>query len=115
MTAIDFYILGHSDVAWRRKIDPGELFDWKRLSDAGIGCWPQRNFQQEYLQLDVSVNADKFIANLKRYGYDTEIREDDIATLISAFQRHFRQNNIDGILDSETMWCLDSILKQKFN
>ena len=34
------HVLGHSDVAWRRKMDPGELFDWENLSKQDIGCWP---------------------------------------------------------------------------
>lgn len=33
-------IVGHEDVAPTRKNDPGPLFPWKRLADAGFGRWP---------------------------------------------------------------------------
>ena len=38
-TIEDSYIVGHSDVAPDRKQDPGELFPWKRLAEAGHGYW----------------------------------------------------------------------------
>ena len=32
-------VLAHSDVAPKRKIDPGEKFPWARLAAAGVGHW----------------------------------------------------------------------------
>lgn len=104
-----WHVLGHSDIAWRRKIDPGELFDWKRLSSEGIGLWPKPYSELENYQVDYSV----FIKNLAAYGYDVEDIEDKSSEIITAFQRHFRPNNIDGQLDKKTMCILDNLLAQK--
>lgn len=104
-----YYVLGHSDVAWRRKIDPGELFDWKKLSEHGVGCWPK----DDVVSAGVKVDLNDFIGALKVYGYDVSGCDDNPAEIITAFQRHFRQDNIDGKLDLETMKRLVSLLSLK--
>ncbi len=77
-------VVGHSDVAPTRKEDPGELFDWKRLAEEGIGLFPAGQ---------VSAEAVK----LAEYGYDTA----DLPKAINAFQRHFRPKNLTGQWDEE--------------
>ncbi|MHA1568607.1 MAG: N-acetylmuramoyl-L-alanine amidase, partial [Alphaproteobacteria bacterium] len=60
-------VLGHSDVAPRRKRDPGELFDWARLAREGVGLWPE----------DVSGGPQntppvaEMQTMLARFGYET--------------------------------------------
>lgn len=102
------HVLGHSDVAWRRKIDPGELFDWKKLSQNGVGSWPKSSL----LEVDIKVDLSDFLRKLKAFGYDVDFGKDP-SEIITAFQRHFRQDNIDGQLDKETMWRLLSLVEQK--
>jgi N-acetylmuramoyl-L-alanine amidase len=90
-------VLGHSDVAPARKIDPGELFDWRALAEAGIGLWPSPAPGPADL---ASVQQ-----ALARYGYEVEPGgELDAATTdaLQAFQRHFRPALIDVALDEET-------------
>jgi N-acetylmuramoyl-L-alanine amidase len=105
------YILGHSDVAWRRKIDPGELFDWALLAKHNLGLWPiEINIDQE-----VKIDEMRFRQNLEKFGYDTGDGKENLTSLISAFQRHFRQKNIDGILDKETFLILETLLNMKIS
>jgi N-acetylmuramoyl-L-alanine amidase len=79
-------VLGHSDVAPARKDDPGELFPWPALVDAGIGLWPAKT------QDKVGAEA------LLRFGYDPEAPQDKV---ILAFQRHFRPASLTGVWDDE--------------
>lgn len=105
------HVLGHSDVAWRRKIDPGELFDWKRLSGAGVGLWTDNNTFKD----DSVMSVSEFLERLSKFGYDIEGGELETTEIVSAFQRHFRPQKFDGKLDSETCAILENLLNQKIN
>jgi N-acetylmuramoyl-L-alanine amidase len=87
-------VVGHSDIAPERKIDPGELFDWLRLARAGIGFWPEPSRATE----DGAVDRDRALADLAAIGYCTAAEEPAVA----AFQRRFRPTRIDGAIDAGT-------------
>ena len=90
-------VVGHSDVAPGRKTDPGEKFDWTRLAAAGIGLWPGDGD---------SADAVDVPAMLSEYGYDIT----DEAAAITAFQRHFYPETLDGRADSGTAGRLRALL-----
>ena len=91
-------IVGHSDVAPRRKIDPGELFDWRRLYKSGIGIWPNPSSVDS---ID-NVRAEMLFS---QFGYETV----DMKKTIEAFQRHFRPREVTGILDRQTAQLLSGL------
>lgn len=93
-------VVGHSDIAPTRKIDPGERFPWQQLAAAGIGIWPDPEPQQA---------SGDFTRMLGSYGYDVE--DNPLPDVVSAFQRHFRPNRFDGVADDETLSRLASLLK----
>ncbi|MGH6906647.1 MAG: peptidoglycan recognition protein family protein, partial [Aestuariivirga sp.] len=105
-------IVAHSDVAPGRKIDPGEKFDWARLHREGIGHWvePAAIAQGPVSQLgDRGPEVGRLQALLETYGYGVPLNgEFDIATqnAVSAFQRHFRTQRIDGMADRSTVETL---------
>jgi N-acetylmuramoyl-L-alanine amidase len=106
-TIEDARILGHSDVAPMRKQDPGERFPWKTLAQAGHGLWVEpRAAPGPPLTLgDDGLGVLTLRAALKRVGYDLPMAGDydaDLATVVTAFQRHWAPARVDGVADGET-------------
>lgn len=104
-------VVGHSDVAPARRWDPGEWFDWRRLAVAGIGMWPGEVGARGAPGVEIAAVQEK----LGRLGYGIEVSGVfDTATesVVTAFQRHFRQARVDGVADGETLAVLDDLLGQ---
>ena len=113
-------ILGHSDVAPKRKLDPGPMFPWKELYDKyNIGMWYdedeknkiQTEIGAEFSTLTVTAYQNEF----KKFGYAIQITgvyDKQTANVIKAFQLHFRQENFNGALDIETYSILKALNKK---
>lgn len=99
-------VIGHSDLAPERKLDPGEHFPWARLAGDGIGLWPDARpasgdqavegpgpalaaLQGQLGAIGYGVNTDGVYSPLTR-------------AVVTAFQRRFRPNGVDGLIDGET-------------
>jgi N-acetylmuramoyl-L-alanine amidase len=152
------HVVGHSDVAPARKMDPGELFPWIRLAEAGIGVFPSvsapaqpppiphhgrppsrppssRASARQETQGSGAGGGEFFrladarrlggrvkpghgeIENavaelLARFGYGVSPEVDiPLATVVMAFQRHFRPEKVDGVVDDETQKRLETLLE----
>ncbi|MGB8363221.1 MAG: N-acetylmuramoyl-L-alanine amidase [Rhizomicrobium sp.] len=101
-------VLGHSDVAPARRQDPGELFPWAQLAEFGIGLWPFSGFGPT--ETDAPLAAD-FENNLRRFGYGIAPDVDvSLEAVVTAFQRHWRPSNIDGVIDDESAYRLGALV-----
>ncbi|OYW29935.1 MAG: N-acetylmuramoyl-L-alanine amidase [Caulobacter sp. 12-67-6] len=112
----DSRILGHSDIAPARKIDPGELFPWKRLAESGHGLWiePPPSPGAPLGEGEEGTGVFALQAGLTRLGYDcapTGKYDAHTTTIVSAFQRHWLQTRFDGIADGETRARLVGLLR----
>lgn len=115
-TIDDRDIVGHSDVAPDRKIDPGELFPWKRLAEAGHGLWAEVPGAPGAPLAEGEEGAGVFAlqAGLTRLGYDcapSGTYDPHTTTVVSAFQRHWRPERFDGVADGETRARLIALLR----
>ncbi len=102
------HVLAHSDVAPMRKADPGERFDWARLHCAGIGHWVQPSTEQGggLTPGDAGPAVRELQLALAAYGYGIAASasyDAETATVVKAFQRHFRPLRVDGIADRGTL------------
>ena len=112
----DGRILGHSDVAPERKSDPGERFPWQRLAQAGHGLWlePPAAPGPPLGLGDDGTGVFALQAGLARLGYDSAPSgQFDARTrsIVTAFQRHWRPERVDGVADGETRARLVHLLR----
>lgn len=109
-------VLAHSDVAPGRKVDPGEKFPWQVLARAGIGHYVEASpiGGGRFLSAgDRGEPVEALQSMLALYGYGVEITgifDQQTKTVVEAFQRHFRTEQIDGIADRSTIETLHRLL-----
>ena len=102
-------VLGHSDISPDRKNDPGEKFPWKELAKSRLSQWHNLDEKKLRKKRLIKLNFDeeyKFLRNLKKIGYPRTSHKYSNSKkrfIIKAFQRHFRQELINGISDQECL------------
>jgi len=101
-------ILGHSDIAPLRKADPGEKFPWGYLSSKGVGTYPGKIMKKEKFQKNNNIST--LFYNLRIIGY-RYLKRKFRKKIIKSFQRRYRQNRVNGILDSETFKISEILAK----
>ncbi|WP_418592225.1 N-acetylmuramoyl-L-alanine amidase [Ponticoccus sp. (in: a-proteobacteria)] len=69
-------VVGHSDTAIARKIDPGPRFDWHRLARRGLSVWP------------APASPGDFLRDCARFGYDSA--QAGAEEVLCAFRLRFR-------------------------
>jgi N-acetylmuramoyl-L-alanine amidase len=89
-------VVGHSDIAPTRKIDPGLRFPWKTLAAAGIGLWPRE-----------STPVEDVHAALRHLGYTADL---PVGEIVATFQRRYRPARTDGVADPETRALIGGLL-----
>ena len=109
-------VLAHSDVAPRRKIDPGEKFPWGRLAAAGVGHWVEpAPLVEAEPGIGVGAAGPQFAelqGLLRDYGYAIEptgLVDGATEFVVKAFQRHFRPARVDGRIDASTIGTLERL------
>lgn len=84
-------VIGHSDAAPGRKIDPGPRFDWRRLALRGLAIWPEPE--------DEAPDPGRFRELAQAAGYTADVDDD---TLRTALRLRFRPG-APGPLDARDM------------
>ena len=113
------HIVGHSDIAPGRKIDPGPRFPWQRLYRLGIGAWYDEDtvfkywtqFQTEPPSLSTVQQA------LGIYGYkvaDTGELDQTTADVLQSFQLHFRPEVVNRLPDTKTAAILFALIEKYY-
>ncbi len=108
-------VVGHSDIAPQRKVDPGPRFPWKRLADEGLVVWPnaatvasRRPAFEAHLP-----EVGWFQQMLQRHGFAVPLHgelDGPTRKVLAAFQMKYRPDRYDGTPDGETAALLDALV-----
>ena len=110
-------VIGHSDIAPTRKIDPGEKFPWKQFANNNIGVWHncKPSVIRKYRNIKIYEKKDKvkFFKNLNKIGYCFSSKKKSfLVKIMKAFQRHYRQELINGRIDKECLIIAQNLSKK---
>lgn len=100
----DSNIVGHSDIAPLRKLDPGEKFPWQKLKRYKLGVW-YKSVKLKSKKIDSKKIKELFFRNLFKIGYryfSLKKRDKNDIFIVKAFQRRFYQNHVTGLIDKKT-------------
>ncbi|MEO0972607.1 MAG: N-acetylmuramoyl-L-alanine amidase [Pseudomonadota bacterium] len=114
-----YRVLAHSDIAPQRKTDPGPLFPWRRLHEAGIGAWydEERVTSLRRRFATAPPSTLELQQALGKWGFDvspTGVMDETTRTAVRAFQLHFRPARYDGEADAQTAAILYA-LNERYN
>ena len=104
-------ILGHSDIAPLRKIDPGEKFPWKFLSKKKLALWHSVSEKTcKELRKKKLTNYDSFYKLLFKFGYKFTKNPSEKTKILKNFQRRFRPQLISSVIDKECYAIIKSLV-----
>jgi N-acetylmuramoyl-L-alanine amidase len=110
-------IIGHSDIAPARKVDPGPRFAWQRLYKLGIGAWFDDDtvvkYWEQFREAPMPlINIQKALA---AYGYKIEATgelDEQTHDVLRAFQLHFRPMTVTGTPDIDSTAILFALIEK---
>ncbi len=110
-------IVGHSDIAPDRKIDPGPRFPWQRLYQRGIGAWYDDATVIKYWR--AFAGHPRPVGNIQKalgiYGYKIKtsgVLDEQTRNVLTAFQMHFRPDRVTGEPDEKTVAILFALIEK---
>ena len=98
-------VLGHSDIAPLRKMDPGEKFPWEVLSKKGVAKWYSKYKSTKY-DHDTATKRKIFFKNIFKIGYrffNLSRKSKKDRKVVIAFQRRYLPNEVNGKITDKTL------------
>lgn len=113
------HVIGHSDIAPQRKIDPGPRFPWEYFYRLGIGAWYDEDTVIRYWE-DFNRQMPTVLqmqTALQVYGYRIDLTgepDEQTRNVLRAFQHHFLPHRVTREFTVETAAVLYALVDKYY-